>query len=30
MCFELREGRVATLTIYADRDRALADLDLEG
>ena len=28
--FELREGRVARLTIYPDRDRALADLGLEG
>jgi ketosteroid isomerase-like protein len=27
--FELREGRVARLTIYHDRDRALADLGLE-
>jgi ketosteroid isomerase-like protein len=26
--FELREGRVARLTIYPDRDRALADLGL--
>ena len=28
--FELREGRVARLTVYPDRDRALADLGLEG
>jgi ketosteroid isomerase-like protein len=28
--FELREGRVAKLTVYPDRDRALADLGLEG
>ena len=27
--FELREGRVARLTVYPDRDRALADLGLE-
>ena len=27
--FELREGRVARLTIYNTRDRALADLGLE-
>ena len=27
--FELREGRVAKLTVYPDRDRALADLGLE-
>ena len=27
--FELREGRVARLIVYPDRDRALADLGLE-
>jgi ketosteroid isomerase-like protein len=27
--FELREGRVARLTLYPDRDRAFADLRLE-
>ena len=28
--FQIREGRVARLTIYNERDRALADLGLEG
>ena len=27
--FELREGRVARLVLYEDRDRAFADLGLE-